>query len=283
MSPKALRGAALLPASKLKPWRCGSTENVAEVDNMTTLIWNPNFQSLFLSPFIGAVMGLALALLFTPPAGQSVYVNIPRRQFLTILNNTAHHYHYGPSDNEKRAEVSGIFIISAMLYLIHGQTIITISTFLSAFIFFASLSFTVKFMTEEPSAGWLHLSCPIVTSAIAYVLCLDAQEIFNNFLITRPNAFDLTYSPTLLHKGAGPILFIVLALYSSTEVILREIALAGLTDPEDVFVGFRGWLIRHTERASGPRGWMRSLGAVVFAWFLMSGTLLQLFSIFTGR
>ena len=257
-------------------------KNVTEVDNITTLIWN-HFESLFLSPLIGAVMGLVLALLFTPSAGQSIYVNIPRRQFLTILNNTVHHHHYGPSDNEKRAEVLGIFIIGGMLYLIHGQTIIAISTFLAAFIFFASLSFAAKFVTQEPDAGWFRLLCSIVTSAIAYVLCLNAQDVFNDFLITRPARFDLTYSLALVHKGAAPIIFIVLALYGSTEIILREIALSGLTDPEDIFAGFRGWLIRHTERASGARGWMRSLGAVVFAWLLMSGTLMEVISSFTGR
>jgi hypothetical protein len=246
------------------------------LSDITSLIWDTNFQSLVLSPLIGAVMGLALTLLFTPPAGHSVYVNIPYTQFITIFNTTIHNRYYGANAKEEAGEALGVFIVSTWLYLKQGQAIIAISTFLSAFIFFASFSFAVKFLIEQPGSGWLlRLSCPMITSAVAYVLCIRSREILDYFIIHGMSLVDALY------EGVG-ILFIVLALYSSTKAVLHQIAFAGLADPSDIF-GVRGWLIRHTEKAGGPGGCIRSFGAATFAWLIISGMLIQLVSSFTGR
>jgi hypothetical protein len=207
-----------------------------------------------------------------------VYVNIPYQQFVTIFNTTVHSHYDGTTTKEEAGEAVALFIIGTWLYLKQGQAIIVIaiSTFLSALIFFASLSFTAKFLIEQPGSGWLlRLLCPIITSATAYVLCLQSQEIFDYFLIYGVSLIDALY-------GAVGILFIVLALYNSTKAVLHQIALSGLTDPNNIF-GIRGWLIRHTERASGPRGCIRSPGAVTFAWLIISGMIIQLVSSFIGR
>jgi hypothetical protein len=252
------------------------------MDGFGGLIWDQNFQSLFLSPLIGAVMGAVLAWFTTRPADQQAAVNVSYIQAVNVCN-TAVHYH-GTDGQDRGAALLFGFVValgSAWLYVEHGPEVIQVVTSLASFTLFASLAIVMK---KRLGKGWLfHLLWPAFVSVGAFVLALQANETvdhidsigmtFRDFWsLFRSNNKAFYY---ILFQALGLVFCVVSALCISGVALLHQIALGDLTDVENVY-GFRRSLIQRTRRLGGPSACFFSFLFLGFAWMLINGQVLRL-------
>jgi len=98
----------------------------------------------------------------------------------------------------------------------------------------------------------VRLAWPAVVAILAAILALHDQAVVD-YLVANGVNFRYFVSiagseffTTMLYHTAG-MLFLVGALAFSIIALLHQIALGGLTDPEDIY-SFRGWIIRKTLR-----------------------------------
>jgi hypothetical protein len=249
------------------------------------LIWDTNFQSLFLSPLIGAVMGLLLTYLFTPAPDHPTTVNIAYSQVLRIFYTEVHHHYHGSSSEGGEAFGFGFFLMagSAWLYLEHGLAVIGVLTFIAAFIIVAAVTFFItRRLLEQAGEGWLfRLAWPALVAIVAAILALQDRAVvdymvangmnFSYFVSGKANS-DLFWS-ILYHTLGMP--FLVGALAFSVIAILHQIALGSLADPEDIY-SFRGWIVRKTHRIGGSTGFFMSFLFLGMSWLCLSGKALEL-------
>jgi hypothetical protein len=257
------------------------------MDGLGGLVWDQNFQSLFLSPLIGAVMGTVLAWLTTRPADQQAAVNVSYIRVVNVFNTTVHYHGAGTEDRGATLLIGAVVAFgSAWLYVEHGPEVLQVVTSLAGFVLCASLTFVIKKrLIIQSGEGWLfHLFWPAVVSVLSYVLILQATEMVNDIAsegMTFHNFRSLFWINTklfyyILYQALG-LVSVVLALCTSGVALLHQIALGGLTDPENIY-GFRGELIRRTRRLGGPIAFLVSIAFLVVAWMLISGQALRLIS-----
>jgi hypothetical protein len=247
------------------------------------LIWNGNFQSLFLSPLIGAVMGLILTYLLTPSPDRPTNANIAYSQVVRIFYTEVHHHYHSSRSEDGEAFGLGFILmaISAWLYLDHGQTVLAILTSIAAFIILASATFIIRRLLAQAGEGWLfRLTWPAVVALLAAILAIQDQAVVN-YLIANGMNFRYFMSiagseffTTMLYHTIG-MLFLAGALAFSIIALLHQIALGSLTDPEDVY-SFRGWIVRKTLRIGGPLGFVISFLFLGMSWLCLNGEALDL-------
>jgi hypothetical protein len=253
------------------------------------LIWNA-FQNLFLSPLIGAVMGLILTYLFTPPLDYPTNVNIAYSQVVKIFHTEIHHHYHGSKSEDREAFGFGLILmaVSTWLYLDHGQTVLAVITFVAAFILVSSATFIIMRLLAQAGEGWLfRLAWPAVVAVLAAILALQEQAVVD-YLVANGMNFRYFVSivgseffTTILYHIVG-MPFVVGALAFSIIALLHQIALGSLTDPEDIH-SFRGWIIRKTLRIGGPSGFAMSFLFLGMSWLCLSGKALDLVHQLGGR
>jgi hypothetical protein len=254
------------------------------------LIWNSNFQSLFLSPLIGAVMGLLLTYLFTPSPNHSTTSNIAYSQVARIFYSEVHHHYHGSKSEDGDAFVIGLFVmgVSAWFYLDHGQTVLRMLTFVAGFIVLASFTFITKRLLTGAGQGWLfHLAWPAVVAIGGAILALQDQGVIDYLVANGINfryfisIIGSEYITTLFYHVAGmPLL--VGAMLNSIIAIVHQIALGSLTDPEDIY-SFRGWIVGKTLRVGGRTGFFMSFLFLGVSWLCLSGEALILIHLMIGH
>jgi hypothetical protein len=254
------------------------------------LIWNGNFQSLFLSPLIGAVMGLILTYLFIPPLDHPTTVNIAYSQVVKIFHTEIHHHYHGFKSEDREAFGFGLIVmaVSAWLYLDYGQTVLAVLTFVAAFILVSSATFITMRLLAPAGEGWLfRLAWPAAVAILAMILAFQDQAVVD-YLGAKGMNFRYFVSiagseffTTMLYHIVGMV-FLVGALAFSIIGLLHQIALGSLTDPEDIY-SFRGWIIRKTLRIGGPSGFAMSFLFLGISWLCLSGKALDLVYQFSGR
>jgi len=253
------------------------------------LIWE-NFENLFLSPLIGAVMGLILTYLFTPPPDHPTSVNMAYSQVIRIFHTEIHHHYHGSKSEDREAFGFRLFLMagSAWLYLNHGQTVLAVLTFVAAFIIVSSATFITMRLLAWAGEGWLvRLAWPAVVAILGAILALQDQAVVD-YLVANGMNFRYfmsiwgseRFTAMLYHTVGMP--FLVGALAFSLIALLHQIALGSLTDPEDVY-SFRGRIIRKTLRFGGPSGFAMSFLFVGMSWFCLSGKALDLVHQLSGR
>jgi hypothetical protein len=268
----------------------GGTEVRRNGDYVVTLIWNGNFQNLFLSPLIGAVMGLILTYLFTPPLDDPTNVNIAYSQVVKIFHTEIHHHYHGSKSEDREAFGFGLILmaVSAWLYLDHGQTVLAVITFVAAFILVSSATFIMMRLLARAGEGWLfRLAWPAVVAVLAAILVLQEQAVVDYLVANGVNfryfvsMVGSEFFTTMLYHTIG-MPFLVGALAFSIIALLHQIALGSLTNPEDIY-SFRGWIIRKTLRIGGPSGFAMSFFFLGMSWLCLSGKALDLVHQLTDR
>jgi hypothetical protein len=254
------------------------------------LIWNGNFQSLFLSPLIGAVMGFIITYLFTPPSDRSANVNIAYSQANRNFYNEVHH-HYHSSKSEDGTAFGFAFIlmlVSAWLYLNYGRTVLAILTFIALIIAVASVTFITRRLLAQAGEGWLfRLAWPAMVAILAAILVFQDKTVVNSLAANGMNfsyfvsIAGSTFFTTMLYHIAG-IPFLVGALAFSAVSLLHQIALGTLTDAEDIY-SFHGRIVRKTRRIGGPTGFILSFLFLGVSWLCLSGEALDLIHQLSGR
>ena len=224
---------------------------------VVNLIWNGNFQSLFLSPLIGAVMGLILTYLFTPPPDRPTNADIAYDQVVKIFYTEVHHHYHAPKSEDGEAFGFGFILmaISAWLYLDHGQTVLAFLTFAAAFIVVASATFIMRRILARAGEGWLfRLAWPAVVAILAAILALQDQAVVD-YLIAKGMNFRYFVSIagseffwTMLYHTAG-MPFLVGALAFSIIALLHQIALGIWLSPKTFIAFVDGSSERHVESA----------------------------------
>jgi hypothetical protein len=254
-------------AFKKSFYRCNPRREgrcVRNGEDDVNLIWNGNFQSLFLSPLIGAVMGFILTYLFTPPPDHPTNINIAYNQVVTIFHTEVHHHYHGSKSEDGGAfwfELSLLMAVSAWLYLTHGQTVLAALTFIAGFIVVASATFITKRRLARAGEGWLfHLAWPALVAILVAILVIQEQAVvdyliangmdFRYFVSIAGSEFFITM---LCHIAGMP--FLVAALAFSIIALLHHIALGSLSAPEDIY-SFRAWIVRKTRRVGGPSAFL---------------------------
>jgi hypothetical protein len=254
------------------------------------LIWNGNFQSLFLSPFIGAVMGFILTYLLTPPSDRPASVNIAYSQVIGIFHTEVHHHYHGSKSEDGEAFWVGLILmaVSAWLYLGYGQTVLAVLTFIAAFIVVASVTFITRRLLARAGEGWLfRLAWPAVVAILAAILVFQDKAMVDYLTANGMNfryfasIVGSTFFTTMLYHIAG-MPFLVGALAFSAIALLHQIALGTLVDPEDIY-SFRGWIVRKTLRIGGPNGFILSFLFLGVSWLCLSGEALDLFHQLSGQ
>jgi hypothetical protein len=228
-------------------------------------------------------MGLILTYLFTPSLDSSTNVNIDYSQVVKIFHSEIHH-HY-PHSKAEDGEAFGFgFIlmgVSAWLYLNYGQTVLAVLTVVAAFIFVSSATFITMRLLARAGEGWLfRLAWPAVVAILAAILALQDQAAVDyliangvNFRYFMSIFLSERFIQIFFHVTGMP--FLVGALAFSIIALLHQIALGGLTDPEDIY-SFRGRVVRKTLRIGGPSGFVMSFLFLGMSWLCLSGKALDL-------
>ena len=240
---------------------------------LVNLIWNSNFQSLFLSPLIGALMGLLLTYLLTPPTDTKTTANKSYVQAVHIFYKEVHHYYHGASPENDPSLLLGFLLMggTTWLYITDGEVLIKVLQSIAAFILFASLTFIMRRLLAQAGEGWLfRFACPTLIAILSLILLFYDENAMSSIVRDGLNFHDFLRmfghkSFFIVGFSAGGLLFLAGALVFSLIALIHQIAFGSMIDPEGIF-SLRGRIVRKTANASRATGFVLSFVFLGMSW-----------------
>lgn len=260
------------------------------MERISDWILNSHVQSLFLSPLIGAIMGMVLSWIFSPPARKVQNTALPsaayydRRQF---YRTEIHHHHYREGTDQKGEAFLVICfilpIILAWAYIHYSLIAILVISSLAWALFFFSLSYIIIGYSFGwlNGAGWIYrLSRPLIICVIILMLLKEAQGYAAYYHehsagVTMSDIiknFNHQYVAFTAFQALG-ILSIMIALLLLFVMNVHYTALGGLVRQDQTV---RVAIVHNTEFAST---WLSFLGVALLlglAWGLITGKVYSL-------
>jgi hypothetical protein len=143
-----------------------------------SLIWNTNFQSLFLSPLIGAIMGIVLVWFFSAPAGERTTIRLSYVRVANIFYTEIHnHFHGATDDHSQEAVALGILVAALFVYADYGLLAIQIIGFVAALTIGFGAVFVVLGLRDRAPDWVIRFVWPVLAAVFACYLLLMATDV----------------------------------------------------------------------------------------------------------
>jgi hypothetical protein len=195
------------------------------------------FQNLFLSPLIGAIMGLLLGWWLAPPPGQRTTIQFSYTNVVNSFNTTIYNYGQQYEDNQQTAAFA-IGIVILFIYVKFGYLVFQVLTFFAALIVTVDLVFLILGL-QQGKVGWIaNFIWPLIPIAITSSLLLSAFEVYQALQANGPitlesfKYFSVRKDLFIFSQAVGTA-GIGVTLYASSSIIAHYACLGSLTDPGD--------------------------------------------------
>jgi hypothetical protein len=242
-----------------------------------SLIWNSNFQGLFLSPLIGAVMGVVLGYFFSPPAGQRTTIQLSYVNVVNSFNTEIHNHFHGVADDNSQGVVQlGIVVAMIFVYANYGLLALQIIGFVAAIIIGFGAVFIVRDLRDGAQGWFIRFVWPMVAAAFACYLLLAASGTLRA-LSDQPGGLSFaTVSSNLFSRYGAFVAFQALgtalvgsALLGCGAALLYYAALGTMPEPADIFEA-KARIAVWARRFSRLNGLLIICLQLGFAWLLIS-------------
>jgi hypothetical protein len=230
------------------------------------------FQNLFLSPLIGAIMGLILGWWFSPPAGQQTTIQFAYTNIVNSFNTTI--YNYGVRDEGHKLDEANLVFggVVLFLYVNYGYLVFQVLAFFATLVVAFDLVFL---LSERGEVGWIvNLIWPVLAIAVAGYLLLLAFEIYQAEQANGPMSLVAVVQNLLNRYGlfvlcqAVGTACVAAALFGSGMAITYYACLGSLADAGDI--NSARWKIAvWARRFSGISGFLRIFILLTMAYLLI--------------